>query len=129
MDQKFRESKYQNESGTKVGSWHLNRMDYFQFHQYPGYNKYKFASLIGTIMSIIFIIETMQAGSWFSLLFIYMAYFSALSFNILRTRICRYNGYFLYPTRIIRFLREREIQVDLDDFDSIATMQGKTQGK
>ena len=46
-------------------------------------------------------------------------------FILLKNRLCRYKGYYLYPKRIISFFRSIEITVDLNDFDSIATMSKK----
>ena len=62
---------------------------------------------------------------WGSLPFAYIGYVSLVSFNVLRTKVCRIRGYFLYPTRFVAFFKEREKKVDLNDFDSIATMTKK----
>ena len=103
----FRESKYLNESGTKKGNWYLNRLDYFQFNEYPEYKKHKAIALFLGILAI------------------YLGYIALLSFNLLRTKICRYKGYFIYPTKFILCFRAREVEIDMEDFDSVATMNQK----
>ena len=125
MDKKFREAKYLNETGSKMGSWYLNRMDYFQFHQYPSYKKHKTLSLILTLLLYYAGLYLIKSSFWASLPVFYLAYVAMFTFNILRTRVCRYNGYFLYPSKLIRFFKSIEIEVDVNDFDSIATMNGK----
>ena len=39
MSKFFRECKFQNETGTKIGRWHLNRLDYFEFYSFKDENK------------------------------------------------------------------------------------------
>jgi hypothetical protein len=54
MQKKFRENKCLNETGSKTGSWYLNRIDYFQFHGYPKATQHKTLSLlVGTIAFIL----------------------------------------------------------------------------
>lgn len=121
----FREPKYQNQTGSKTGNWYLNRIDYFQFHQYPAYGKHKLFSLLAGVALYFIGMKVLESTFWGSLPVFYLSYLSLLSFNILRRRICRYKGYFLYPTRFVRFFRAYEIEVDVEDFDSIATMDKK----
>lgn len=119
---KFRESKYLNESGTKKGNWFLNRLDYFQFHEYPEYKKHKLLSLVLTVTFVYLFMKTASVSFLSSLIFIYLTYVSAKTFYVLHTRICRHRGYFLYPKRIVKFLKSIEVEVELNDFDSVATM-------
>jgi len=125
LNKKFRENRYLNESGSKTGNWYMNRLDYFQFHQYPEYKRHKYVSLCLVFVFIYLSFNLIKLSFLGSLPFIYFTYVALVSFNLLHTKTCRYKGYFLYPTKIINFFRAREIEVDLDDFDSIATMSKK----
>ncbi len=125
LNKKFRENRYLNESGSKTGNWYMNRLDYFQFHQYPEYKRHKYVSLCLIVVFIYLSFNIIKLSFLGCLPFIYFTYVSLVSFNLLHTKTCRYNGYFLYPKKIINFFRAREIEVDLDDFDSIATMSKK----
>ena len=60
-----------------------------------------------------------------SAVLLYVTYAALLTLNLLRTKICRYKGYFLYPKRIVKYFSALESMVDLDDFDSIATINKK----
>lgn len=125
MNKQFRESKYLNESGSKIGNWYLNRLDYFQFHEYPEYKAHKLIALTIGVFLYFSGIKVFNYSFVISLLFFYVGYVALLSYNLLRTKRCLYRGYFLYPRKIVNFLRAREIEVDLNDFDSIATMSEK----
>jgi len=122
MKQDFREAKYLNESGSKKGNWFLNRLDYFEFHQYPGYKKHLIGSFVLFIFSIVMIIELMLNYFFVSLAFCYLAYFSCLTLIILKRKICKFDGYILYPSKIVKFFKHREKQINLNDFDSSATI-------
>ncbi|MGL1956808.1 MAG: hypothetical protein OCD00_05765 [Colwellia sp.] len=124
-NKKFRESRYLNESGSKTGNWYMNRLDYFQFNEYPEYKKHKFIAFLAGVFLIYLGLKILKTTFLGSLPFFYLGYIALLSFNLLRTKVCRYNGYFIYPKKIINFFREREIEVDLNDFDSVATMSKK----
>ncbi|NQZ23606.1 MAG: hypothetical protein HRT53_16325 [Colwellia sp.] len=124
-NKQFRENRYLNESGSKTGNWYMNRLDFFQFHQYPKYKKHKFISFCLIIVFIYLSFYIIKFSILGSLPFIYLTYAALMTFNLLHSKTCRYKGYFLYPKKIINFLRDREIEVDLDDFDSIATMSKK----
>lgn len=121
----FRESKYLNETGAKTGNWYLNRLDYFQFHEYPEYKKHKFICALATMLFYCLSIKFILSSFILSLPFIYLSYFTSRTLYMLHTKVCRYNGYFLYPSNIVNFLRAREVETDLNDFDSIATMSKK----
>jgi len=125
MKQDFREAKYLNESGSKKGNWFINRLNYFEFHRYPGYKKHLIGSFALFIFSIVMIIELMLNYFFVSLAFCYLAYFSCLTLIILKRQICRIGGYILYPNKVIRFFKHREKNVDMNDFDSIATLTKK----
>ncbi len=124
-NEKFREHRYLNESGSKTGNWYMNRLDYFQFNEYPEYKKHKFFALFLCIGSFYCGLKILSISFIGTLVFYYLAYIFLLSFNLLRTKTCRYNGYFLYPQKWIKFFRAREIETDLNDFDSVATMSKK----
>jgi hypothetical protein len=122
MEKLFREAKYKNETGAKQGQWFMNRFDYFEFHQYPQYNKHLYLSGFSCLFFFYLANQTIYVSF---LLFLFCSYFSVISLCIcyvLKKQICRYEGYFLFPKFIVRFLRAREKDVDLLDFDSIATM-------
>jgi hypothetical protein len=121
----FRENKYLNESGSKTGNWYMNRLDYFQFHEYPAYKKHKFFALFMCVFAYFLGLEVLSFSFLTSIPCFYLVYVALLSFVLLRTRKCRYRGYFLYPARIIKFFRTIEVEVDLNDFDSVATMSKK----
>jgi len=124
-NKEFRENKYLNESGSKTGNWYMNRLDYFQFHQYPEYKKHKFIFFCLIILFIYLSISLIKFSLLAATPFIYMTYLALVSFSLLHTKTCRYKGYFLYPRKMINFLKDREVEVDLNDFDSIATMSKK----
>ena len=125
MPKGFRENRYLNESGTKTGKWFMNRLDYFQFHEYPKYKKHKLVSMLFGVFSIYLSLKILKVSFLVFIPFIYTSYLLLLSFNLLRTKVCRYKGYFLYPKRMIAFFRSMEVQSDINDFDSIATMSKK----
>jgi len=124
-NKKFRESRYLNESASKTGNWYMNRLDYFQFNEYPEYTKHKYIALFFGAFLIYLGLKTISTTFLGSLPLFYLGYIALLSFHLLRTKICRYNGYFIYPNKFIKFFRAREIEVDLNDFDSVATMHKK----
>jgi hypothetical protein len=121
-NKKFRENRYLNESGSKTGNWYMNRLDYFQFHEYPEYKKHKYVSFCLILVFVYLSFNLIKLSFLGAVPFLYFTYVASVSFNLLRTKTCRYNGYLLFPKKIINFFRAREVEVDLDDFDSIATM-------
>ena len=125
MSKPFRENKYVNESGSIKGNWYMNRLDYFRFHEYPGYKKHKYLAFFVTIFCIYLIMNIIPISFLLSLPFIYCAYISLILLNLLHTKVCRYSGYILFPKKFITFFLAREIELDLNDFDSIATMSKK----
>jgi len=122
---KFRENKFLNESGSNTGNWYMNRLDYFQFHEYPEYKKHKYLALFAGVFLYYLGMKVIPLSFFGSLPLFYFTYVTLLSFNLFRTKTCRYRGYFLYPKKVINFFKDREIEVDLNDFDSIATMSKK----
>jgi hypothetical protein len=124
-NKKFRESRYLNESGSKTGNWYMNRLDYFQFNEYPGYKKHKYFALFIGVLCLYLGLKMLKVSFLGSIPFFYCSYIALLSFNLLRTKICRYNGYFIYPKKFVKFYKDREVEVDLNDFDSVATMSKK----
>jgi len=125
MTKPFRENKYLNESGSKKGTWYMNRLDYFKFHEYPGYKKHKVIAILVWLISIYLISRILPISFLASLPFVYCCYASLVSFNILHNKVCRYRGYFLYPKKFLKFFMSRKVEIDLNDFDSIATMSKK----
>ncbi|KGJ87424.1 hypothetical protein [Colwellia psychrerythraea] len=125
MQKRFRENKYLNESGSKTGSWYINRVDYFQFHAYPKANKHKLMSLAVGVSSFFLALKLLSFSLILSTLLLYISYLALLTFILLKNKICRYKGYFLYPRRIITYFRGVEVSVDLNDFDTIATLNKK----
>ena len=125
MSNEFRGSKYVNESGSKRGNWYMNRLDYFQFHEYPAYKKHKVLSLVLGVIFYFIGIAALKVSLFAFIPCIYLCYVALFTFNLLRTKRCRYRGYFLYPVRIVKFFRSIEVEVDLQDFDSVATMSEK----
>ena len=125
IPKKFRENRYLNESGSQTGNWFLNRLDYFQFHQYPKYKAHKFISLMICLLCVIVSLKIISVSLLAVLPFFYIGYIAAKTFYILNTRVCRHRGYFLYPAKIVKFFKAREIATDINDFDSIATLSKK----
>lgn len=123
MSNDFRESKYQNESGSKKGNWYINRLDYFQFYGYPRYKLHRFVSLLVGVFCYFLTMKLLSNHFILAIFSIYLCYISLLTFILLKRRICRYKGYLLYPKRMVKFFKTREIDVELEDFDSIATLE------
>jgi len=114
-----REFKYQNESGNKHGNWYVNRLDYFEFHQFPKFNQYR----IYCVMTILLSLSLFQLFNvFFSCFLFYFIYIAVQTLSIFHSQTCRHKGYFLYPKRFIKGLKLYEKEVDILDFDSIATM-------
>ena len=108
MANDFRESKYLNESGSKKGNWYINRLDYFQFHEYPKYKLHRVVSFLVAVACYFITMKLLSNHFWLAMFPIYICYISLLTFILLKRRVCRYKGYFLYPNRMIKFLkRER----------------------
>jgi len=122
MPTDFRESKYQNESGSKKGNWYINRLDYFRFYSYPKSKLHQVASLFVCILCYFLTMKLLSEHFILAIFSIYICYISLLTFILLKRRVCRYKGYLLYPKWMIKFFKAREIETDLEDFDSIATM-------
>ena len=113
------EFKYQNESGSKQGNWYLNRVDYFEFHRFPKYNKVRIYCLI-TILLSLYLFQFFNL--FFSCFLFYLLYIAIRTLSIFHSQTCRHKGYFLYPKSFIKKLKGFEKEVDILDFDSIATM-------
>jgi len=122
MSNDFRQNKYLNESGTKVGNWYINRLVYFQFYEYPNYKLHRRLSLFIAVFSYFLMMKLLSEHFIMAIFTVYACYVSLLSFILLKRRVCRYKGYFMYPSRFVKFFRLREIEVDLNDFDSKATL-------
>jgi len=125
MQKQFRENKYLDESGAKIGSWYLNRIDYFQFHGYPKATQHKVLSLVIGIIASTLSFKMLSISLIMSAILFYITYVSLLTFSLLRSKICRYKGYIFYPKRFVKFFRAIEVMVDINDFDSIATLNKK----
>jgi hypothetical protein len=126
MDQKFRQNKYFNESGSKTGSWYsswyINRLDYFEFYSYPHCSLHQLLALFIALVAYCFAISLFSKSFLLALCCCYLAYVASLTLYLLRRKICRYRGYRLYPKKFTDFFYDIRIDVDLDDFDSIATL-------
>ena len=116
----MREFKYQNESGTKVGKWYLNRLDYFEFHRFDGFFVWQLKSAAG-LVSAVFLLGQLPLLFWLPL--IWLAYSSGLTLWLLRQQRCRFKGYFLFPNSIVKTLKSYKKESDLLDFDSLATLE------
>lgn len=129
MRNDFRQAKYLNETGSKQGQYFVNRLDYFEFHQYP---KYKMHKTIAVILFFLGLHLLSYSNAFSSIIWLtyaggclYMSYVSAVSFIILHRQLCKYRGYFLYPKSWLKFFISIQKEVDLDDFDSTATIHHK----
>lgn len=126
MRDDFRQSKYLNESGSKKGRWYINRLDYFEFHQYPAFKRHKFFSIAAFLAVFYFLGFANQFSGILWLLYVgvcsYVVYLSIVSWMILSRQLCKHRGYMFYPKRWLKFFKQLEKQTDLEDFDSTATM-------
>ena len=89
---KFRENRYLNESGSKTGNWFLNRLDFFQFHEYPEYKKHKLISFFAGALTFILSIKIIMLSFLASLPIFYVSYIALKSFYLLHKKVCRHNG-------------------------------------
>lgn len=122
MEKKFRQSKYLNESGSKQGNWYLNRLDYFQFYSYPRDKLHQLLTLVVGITAYFLSIKLISQSFLLTLLCWYLGYVALWTFYLLRRKICRYRGYLFYPKRLVAFFYAIRVDVDLQDFDSAATL-------
>ncbi|MBO9492309.1 hypothetical protein J7384_18250 [Endozoicomonas sp. G2_1] len=120
MKNEFRQAKYQNESGSKIGRWYLNRLDYFEFYSFEGENKLKAKCLVCIIGAFLLI---KISPILISLFLAWTIYVSVLTLYILQRKICKYSGYFAFPNRIVEELKSYKKEIDITDFDSLATME------
>jgi len=129
MRQDFRQPKYSNESGSTQGKYFINRVDYFEFHQYPSFKKHKILSVICFFLSIHLLSYANTFSSLFWLIYVfgclYISYISMTSFILLQRQICRYRGYLLYPKSWFKFFLSVQKEVNINDFDSLATLEKK----
>lgn len=115
----MREPKYLNESGSQQGKWFLNRFDYFEFYGFEGELTIKIIAFITLIASLYFI---PQLSIFLMPLMIWLAYVSGLTLYILRRKHCKFHGYLLYPSRLVKTFKYYEKQIDMEDFDSVASL-------
>jgi hypothetical protein len=80
MSNKFRESKYLNESGSKTGNWYMNILDYFQFHEYPQYKNHKIIVLLVGIFFYFLGIRVLDIHFLASIPFFYLCYVALFTF-------------------------------------------------
>jgi hypothetical protein len=127
MKSDFRQPKYLNESGSKKGQYFVNRLDYFEFHQYPKYKLHKFMAFAGMLFSIYLLLQIAKVSGFiwlpYFLFSLYLAQISTVSFIILQRKMCRYRGYLLYPKKWLKFFLSIQKEVDLNDYDSCATLE------
>jgi len=118
----MREPKYQDESGSKTGNWYLNRFEYFEFYGFQGETKLKLICLIVCISSYISLIS---APIYLFPLLAWLVYVTCFTLYILHKKVCKIEGYFLFPQRLIKRFKRYEKQIDVEDFDSVATLSKK----
>lgn len=115
----MREPKYNSESGTKQGNWYLNRFEYFEFYGFEGELKFKIICLIACISSYLAMLNAVPIYLYIPLGWI--VYISAITLYVLYKKTCKIHGYFLYPDRLVRKFKRYEKQIDMEDFDSVAS--------
>lgn len=115
----MRDPKFLNESGSKQGNWYLNRFECFEFYGFENEWKIKcwswltlFATAIAPFKLPLFILP----------LLLWCSYVAGRTLLILHRKVCHFHGYFLYPQRLITTFKRYEKQIDMNDFDSIATI-------
>jgi len=129
MDANFRQPKYQNERGSKQGRYFVNRLDYFEIHQYPSYKRDRALAFIVFCLTIYLFIQTPSISGLLTVPYLlaclYLFNISLVSFMILTRQVCRYRGYFFYPKKWLRFFKSIRKEIDLEDFDSCATLESR----
>jgi hypothetical protein len=115
----MREPKYLNESGGKTGNWYLNRFEYFEFYGFQGETKLKIICVMVCVSSYL---ALFSAPLYLFVLLAWLVYVSSVTLYVLHKKICKINGYFCFPKYIINRFKRYEKQIDLSDFDSIATL-------
>jgi hypothetical protein len=122
----FRQHKALNETGSKQGQYYLKRFDYFEFYSYPGIKKHLLICVIVCLVSLHLIVEGLREEgllSWGVVFFsCYFAYLSGLTGVVLYRRVCRFRSYFFFPKKWYTHLYAIRKEIDLSDFDSIATL-------
>ena len=98
---------------------HTNQLDYFDFYSFEGEGGFRLKSCLVFLFVFWLKDHTPLIFVPFSLWGLYV---TSLSLFLSFRKKCRYRGYFLYPNRIIHIFKEYEKEVDLLDFDGLATM-------
>lgn len=116
----MRDPKFLNESGSSQGKWHLNRFDYFEFYGFETELKIKIVAWI-TLIASVFALFNLSILTFPFIL--WCSYVAVRTLFILHKKICSFHGYLLYPTMLIDTFKRYEKQIDMGDFDSIATLE------
>ncbi len=115
MKTHYRQSKHKEYVGDKHGNLYFNKLKYFEFHKYPGHGLHQLWCLI-IIVLILFKLDNLFALSVFSGVGgVYVLYLATATLYLLTRRICRQNGYFLYPNAVIKFFKKRRVSVESSD--------------
>ncbi len=116
----MREPKNLNQNGNQQGQWFLNRFDYFEFYGFEGERRIKLICVIACVLCYLALLSS--APFYLFIPLAWIVYISALTLYILHKKVCKYHGYFLYPARFIKKFKRYEKQIDMQDFDSVASM-------
>lgn len=123
MRKEFRQPKYLNETGSKVGNWYINKLDYFEFYRYPGYTKHKVYCAFLLVFSVWALPHVYALSGWliFGLVYIFAA--AGVTLTVLHRQICKYHGHLFLPKRFVTFWLTVKKEPPVHDFDTLATLQ------
>ncbi len=119
----MREPKNLNQNGGQQGNWYLNRFDYFEFYGFEGEVKLKLLCLVACISSYFLLLSAVPFYLYIPLGWI--IYISALTLYVLHKKVCKFDGYFLYPKSLVKKFKRYEKQIDMEDYDSVATLNDR----
>jgi hypothetical protein len=119
----MRDPKYLNESGTQKGIWFMNRLDYFEFDSFKGIVWLNVKCVLLFFITLFLIRSDILTGILAVIVYNWAIYVVLLTLFLTYKKHCRYRGYFLYPSGIVKKFKAHKKTVNLTDFDSLATMQ------
>lgn len=112
MKTKYRSERHKEYVGDKHGNLYYNQLKYFEFHAYPGKGLHQLWTIV-IILLVLFRLDDLFALSFLSGMGgVYVLYLASVTMYLLTKRICRYNGYFLYPAFMIRYFKKRRMSAE-----------------
>jgi hypothetical protein len=108
----YRQSRHKEYVGDKHGNLYFNKLKYFEFHSYPGHNLHKWWCVILIVLMLFKLGSLFELSVFSGMGGVYVLYLAAMTLYLLTKQICRQNGYFLYPSAVIKFLKKRRKSVE-----------------